>query len=52
MGLADLTDAAIVSKNMLSAIERGAKVPSILILARVANGLGVTLATSSFPKGS
>ncbi len=43
MGLSELSDAAIVSKSMLSAIERGAKVPSILIVARIANGLGVTV---------
>ncbi len=44
MGLSELAETAMVSKSMLSAIERGAKVASILILARVANGLGVTVA--------
>jgi transcriptional regulator with XRE-family HTH domain len=44
MGLEDLASAANVSRSMLSAIERGSKTPSISILARIANGLGVTVA--------
>jgi transcriptional regulator with XRE-family HTH domain len=38
--LDDLAAAAGVSRSMLSAVERGAKVPTILVLHRIATGLG------------
>jgi XRE family transcriptional regulator, regulator of sulfur utilization len=40
-GLADL---ASVSISMLSSVERGQKAPTIVVLARIAEGLGVPLA--------
>jgi transcriptional regulator with XRE-family HTH domain len=38
--LDDLAASAGVSRSMLSAVERGAKVPTILVLHRIATGLG------------
>jgi XRE family transcriptional regulator, regulator of sulfur utilization len=39
-----LADAASVSVSMLSSVERGQKAPTIVVLARIAEGLGVPLA--------
>ena len=39
-----LADAAEVSVSMLSSVERGQKAPTVLVLARIADGLGVPLA--------
>ncbi|GAB2582271.1 XRE family transcriptional regulator [Streptomyces capparidis] len=39
-----LADAASVSVSMLSSVERGQKAPTVVVLARVADGLGVPLA--------
>jgi transcriptional regulator with XRE-family HTH domain len=38
-----LADAAAVSVSMLSSVERGQKAPTIVVLARIADGLGVPL---------
>ena len=40
LSLDDLATRAGVSRSMLSAVERGAKVPTILVLHRIATGLG------------
>jgi transcriptional regulator with XRE-family HTH domain len=40
--LDDLATSAGVSRSMLSTVERGAKVPTILVLHRIATGLGST----------
>jgi XRE family transcriptional regulator, regulator of sulfur utilization len=42
--LQQLADAAEVSVSMLSSVERGQKAPTVLVLARIAEGLGVPLA--------
>ncbi|WP_214413635.1 helix-turn-helix domain-containing protein [Sphaerisporangium fuscum] len=42
--LQQLADAADVSVSMLSSVERGQKAPTIVVLSRVADGLGVSLA--------
>jgi XRE family transcriptional regulator, regulator of sulfur utilization len=39
-----LADAADVSVSMLSSVERGLKAPTVVVLARIADGLGVPLA--------
>lgn len=39
-----LADAAEVSVSMLSSVERGQKAPTVVVLARIADGLGVPLA--------
>jgi transcriptional regulator with XRE-family HTH domain len=39
-----LADAASVSVSMLSEVERGRKAPTVVVLARIAGGLGVPLA--------
>jgi XRE family transcriptional regulator, regulator of sulfur utilization len=39
-----LADAAAVSVSMLSSVERGQKAPTIVVLDRIAGGLGVPLA--------
>jgi len=39
-----LAEAAAVSVSMLSSVERGQKAPTITVLARIADGLGVPLA--------
>ncbi|MGI5224238.1 helix-turn-helix domain-containing protein [Actinoallomurus sp. CA-142502] len=42
--LQQLAEAADVSVGMLSSVERGQKAPTIVVLARIADGLGVSLA--------
>ncbi|MCD7439700.1 XRE family transcriptional regulator [Streptomyces lincolnensis] len=42
--LQGLADAAEVSVSMLSSVERGQKAPTVVVLARIADGLGVPLA--------
>ncbi|MEU4746931.1 cupin domain-containing protein [Actinosynnema sp. NPDC023658] len=42
--LQQLADAASVSVSMLSSVERGQKAPTVVVLARIADGLGVPLA--------
>ena len=42
--LQDLADRARVSVSMLSSVERGRKAPTVVVLARIAEGLGVTAA--------
>lgn len=44
LSLETLSARARVSRSMLSAIERGAKAPTVLVLDRVATGLGTSLA--------
>ncbi|TMR98951.1 helix-turn-helix transcriptional regulator [Nonomuraea basaltis] len=44
MTLQQLADAADVSVSMLSSVERGHKAPTIVVLARIADGLGVPVA--------
>jgi len=39
----ELAEAAPVSASMLSSVERGQKAPTIVVLARIADGLGVPL---------
>jgi XRE family transcriptional regulator, regulator of sulfur utilization len=41
--LQELAEAAAVSASMLSSVERGRKAPTIVVLARIADGLGVSL---------
>ncbi|WP_433442196.1 helix-turn-helix domain-containing protein [Nonomuraea sp. CA-141351] len=41
--LQQLAEASDVSVSMLSSVERGHKVPTIVVLARIADGLGVAL---------
>ena len=41
--LQELAAAAAVSASMLSSVERGRKAPTIVVLARIADGLGVPL---------
>ena len=41
--LDDLAAGAAVSRSMLSAVERGAKAPTILVLHRIATGLGTNV---------
>jgi transcriptional regulator with XRE-family HTH domain len=43
LSLAALAEQAGVSVSMLSAVERAEKAPTVVVLARVADGLGVTL---------
>lgn len=43
LSLEQLADRSEVSRSMLSAIERGEKAPTIVVLHRVANGLGLTM---------
>jgi len=42
--LIELAAAAGVSRSMLSAVERGARVPTVSVLDRIATGLGTTIA--------
>jgi transcriptional regulator with XRE-family HTH domain len=42
--LDQLADRAGVSRSMLSAVERGEKVPTVLVLDRIATGLGTSIA--------
>jgi transcriptional regulator with XRE-family HTH domain len=44
LSLGDLSASADVSRSMLSAVERGEKVPSILVLDQIATGLGSSIA--------
>jgi transcriptional regulator with XRE-family HTH domain len=44
LSLADLAAAARMSRSMLSAVERGEKAPSVLILDQIATGLGTSIA--------
>lgn len=44
MGLEELSQRCSVSRSMLSAVERGQKVPTVLVLDRIATGLGTSLA--------
>jgi XRE family transcriptional regulator, regulator of sulfur utilization len=44
LSLADLAVQARVSRSMLSAVERGEKAPSVLILDQIATGLGTSIA--------
>jgi len=44
LSLADLAMEARVSRSMLSAVERGEKAPSVLILDQIATGLGTSIA--------
>ena len=41
--LHDLAERSAVSVSMLSSVERGAKAPTVVVLARIAAGLGVDL---------
>jgi XRE family transcriptional regulator, regulator of sulfur utilization len=41
--LHDLAERSAVSVSMLSSVERGAKAPTVVVLARIADGLGVEL---------
>ena len=41
--LQELAGAAVVSASMLSSVERGRKAPTIVVLARIADGLAVPL---------
>ncbi len=44
LSLAELTDRSGVSRSMLSAVERGTKIPTVLVLDRIATGLGTSIA--------
>lgn len=44
LSLEELAGKARVSRSMLSAVERGEKAPSVLILDQIATGLGTTIA--------
>lgn len=44
LSLEELADKARVSRSMLSAVERGEKAPSVLILDQIATGLGTSIA--------
>jgi XRE family transcriptional regulator, regulator of sulfur utilization len=44
LSLEQLAEKAHVSRSMLSAVERGEKAPSVLILDQIATGLGTTIA--------
>jgi transcriptional regulator with XRE-family HTH domain len=50
--LQDLAGAAGVSASMLSSVERGRKAPTVVVLARIADGLGVPLSELIAPGGS
>jgi len=43
LSLNDLSDRSGVSRSMLSAIERGSKVPTVLVLDHIAGALGVSV---------
>ncbi|MGO9216453.1 MAG: helix-turn-helix domain-containing protein, partial [Streptosporangiaceae bacterium] len=49
--LQELAVAAAVSTSMLSSVERGRKAPTIVVLARIADGLGVPLSELVAPGG-
>ena len=44
LSLEELAEKARVSRSMLSAVERGEKAPSVLILDQIATGLGASIA--------
>jgi XRE family transcriptional regulator, regulator of sulfur utilization len=44
MTLQDLAEASSVSVSMLSAVERGQKAATVIVLERIASGLGISLA--------
>src|SRR5579872_2268239 len=44
LSLEELASASGVSRSMLSAVERGGKVPTVLVLDRIATGLGTSIA--------
>jgi len=44
LSLEELAERARVSRSMLSAVERGEKAPSVLILDQIATGLGTSIA--------
>ncbi|HLJ61370.1 MAG TPA: cupin domain-containing protein [bacterium] len=44
LSLEELAAASGVSRSMLSAVERGGKVPTVLVLDRIATGLGTSIA--------
>jgi len=44
LGLEQLSARSDVSRSMLSAVERGEKVPTVLVLDRIATGLGTSIA--------
>lgn len=44
LGLEDLSAQSGVSRSMLSAVERGQKIPTVLVLDRIATGLGTSIA--------
>src|SRR3989337_885444 len=44
MTLAELAAGAEVSVSMLSSVERGQKAPTVVVLSRIAGGLGIGLA--------
>ena len=44
LGLEELSERCRVSRSMLSAVERGEKVPTVLVLDRIATGLGTSIA--------
>jgi len=43
LSVAQLAAACSVSASMLSAVERGEKAPTVVVLAKIADGLGMTL---------
>jgi transcriptional regulator with XRE-family HTH domain len=50
LSLADLAVEARMSRSMLSAVERGEKAPSVLILDQIATGLGTSMARLLAPE--
>lgn len=44
LSLEDLAGRSTVSRSMLSGVERGEKVPTVLVLDRIATGLGTSIA--------
>src|SRR5271155_329949 len=50
LSLAELAVKARVSRSMLSAVERGEKAPSVLILDQIATGLGTSIARLLAPE--
>lgn len=52
LSLQALAEAASVSVSMLSSVERGQKAPTIVVLARIADGLNVPLTELVAPHGN
>jgi transcriptional regulator with XRE-family HTH domain len=52
LSLDDLAGKARVSRSMLSAVERGEKAPSVLILDQIATGLGTSIARLLAPESA